>query len=146
MIYIPSFMATMFAILYMTKKALTLSFYTCEKLYQFLGKEICTVLDIANGKSGSEAVCESFYSVMKTQTMAGGMRNDTLVERSIVDWCFPHPFRCEETIKEIASLYLNGDIEYGLARHQAPVFVYERGRALGKYCEGSKVLERKSRE
>ena len=81
---------------------------------------MCATLDIANAISGSEAV-ESFYSVMGTQTQAGGMNNDTMVVRTIIDWCFPQPFQCEET-KEIASLYLQGDIEYNLPRHKMPVF------------------------
>ena len=119
--------------------------YSSDELSECLGKEMCTVLDIANAMSGSEAVVESFYSVMKTQIQSGGQNNATLVERTIVDWSFPHPFQCEETIKEVAALYLNGDKEYGLSRHQVPVFVDERDRALRKYSHGSKVLDRHSK-
>ena len=68
------------------------SFYTNEELYKFLGREMCTALHVANGMSGSEAVVESFYSVMKSQIQSGGMNNDTLVNITVVDWCFPHPF------------------------------------------------------
>ena len=122
------------------------SFYTNEDLFESLGKEMCTALDVANGMSGSEAVVESFYSVMKSQIQPGGMNNETLVNRTVVDWCFPNPFRCQETIKEVGKMYLDGDKEYGLSKHQVPVFVDERGRALNKYMQGSKVLDRHARE
>ena len=75
------------------------SFYKKEGLYEALGREMCIVLDIVNAMSGSEAVVESYYSVMKSQTQSGGQSNYTLVQRTNVDWCFPPPFQCEETIK-----------------------------------------------
>ena len=53
------------------------------------------------------------------------------------------PIQCEETIKDVASLYLDGDKkDAGLPRHRMPVFLDERGRALNKYGQGSKVLDR----
>ena len=68
--------------------------------------------------------------------------NETLVERTNVDCCFPMPIQCEETIKDVASLYLDGEKDAGLPRHRIPVFLDERGRALNKYGHGSKVLDR----
>ena len=50
--------------------------------------------------------------------------------------------QCEETIKEVAALYIDGDKELGLRSHQVPVFLDGRGRALKKYVHGSKVLDR----
>ena len=67
---------------------------------------------------------------------------DTLVQRTNIDWCFPLPLNCEETIKEVAQLYLDGDKETGLAPHRVPVFLDERGRAVNRYARGSKVLNR----
>ena len=98
------------------------------------GKEFCIALDVALAMSGSEAVVESYYSVMKIQKMEGGQLNDTLVERTNVDWCFPMPVQCEETVKDVASLYLHGDKDAGLPRHRMPVFLDARGRALNKYA------------
>ena len=93
--------------------------------------------------SGSEAVVESYYSVMKTRKMEGGQLNDTLVERTNVDWCFPMPVQCEETVKEVATLYfIDGDKDAGLPRHRIPVFLDERGRAFNKHAHGSKLLDR----
>ena len=113
-------------------------------MYEKLGREMSVVVDVAVGMSGSEAVIESYYSVMKSQTKSGGQQNDTLVQRMNIDWCFHIPTQCEETIKEIAQLYINGDKDLGLASHQIPVFIDHRGRALGKYKYGSKVLNRLS--
>ena len=80
---------------------------------------------------------------MKTQKMEGGQLIDMLVERTNVDWCFPNmPVQCEETVKDVATLYLDGDKDAGLPRHRMPVFLDERGRALNKYAHGNKLLYR----
>ena len=94
--------------------------------------------------SGYEAVVESNYSVMKTQDIVGGQVNDTLVQRTNVDWSFPMPIQCPETIKDVALLYLDGGKETGIPHHQPPVFLDERGCTFGKYMHGSKVLDRPS--
>lgn len=49
------------------------------------------------------------------------------------------PMECEETVKDVAALYLDGDNDVGLPRHPMPVFLDERGRSLNKYANGSKV-------
>ena len=66
------------------------------------------------------------------------------MQRTNVDWCFPMPIQCEETIKDVATLYIDGDKSVGLGRHQVPVFTDEKGRALKKYSSGGKVLDRLS--
>ena len=66
--------------------------------------------------SGSVA---AYYSVMKTQKM-GGQLNDTLVERTNVDWCF----QCQCSVKKhLGTLYLDGDKDARLPRHRMPVFL-----------------------
>ena len=82
------------------------------------GKECCIAIDVALAMSGSEGDVESYYSVMKTQSIVGGQSNDTLVQRTNVDWSFPMPLQCQETIKDVATLYLEGDKDAGLLRHQ----------------------------
>ena len=91
-------------------------------------KEFCIALDVE--LSGSDAVVESYYSVMKTQKKEGGQLNDTLVERTNVDWCFLVPVQSEETVKDVATLYLDGDKDARLPRHRMPAFLDERGRGL----------------
>jgi hypothetical protein len=54
------------------------SVFTDETLYNAIGLEACACLDIALDKGGTEAIVESYYSVMKSQTMSGGQNNDTL--------------------------------------------------------------------
>ena len=48
------------------------TFYTNKTIYQMAGKECCIAIDVALAMSDSEAVVESYYSVMKTQSMLGG--------------------------------------------------------------------------
>ena len=87
-------------------------------------------IDVAMAMSGSEAVVERYYSVMKRQTLPGGQMNETLVLRTNIDWCFPMPSQCEETIKEIDSLYIKGNKDLGLRPHQIPVFLDQRDRPM----------------
>ena len=42
----------------------------------------------------------------------------------------------------MAMLHLEGNKDAGLLRHQLPVFLDQRGRALSKVAHGSKVLDR----
>ena len=66
------------------------------------------------------------------------------MQRTNVDWCFPMLIQCEETIKDVATLYIDSDKSVRLRRHQVPVFTDEKLRALKKYSQGGKVLDRLS--
>ena len=48
------------------------SFFTNKTIYQTAGKECCIALDVALAMNGCEAVVESYYSVINTQSKAGG--------------------------------------------------------------------------
>ena len=79
-----------------------------------MGKQACIILDVSLSRGGPEAICESLYSVMKTQKMdAGGMLNRTLEVRTKVDWMMPLPIACPRTVTKIAK-------HYGKT-HKAPV-------------------------
>nr|XP_039253066.1 uncharacterized protein LOC120330255 [Styela clava] len=117
------------------------SLYCNDLLYSAIGSEFCIAMDIGINLGGSEAVVESFYSVMKTHQQSGGQSNETLARRTIVDWQFPMPAQCPHTIREVAKLYLDGDQERDLAKHRLPVFMDSRGRAK-QYRSSSKVLDR----
>ena len=54
------------------------SIYTDETLFNSIGQEGCIAIDIALAKGGSEAVVESYYSVMKSQKKFGPQSNTTL--------------------------------------------------------------------
>ena len=58
---------------------------------------MCIVLDVALGTSGCESVIEGFYSLVKLHKKNGEQLNETLMERSIVDW-----------IMKISKLYIGG--------------------------------------
>jgi len=116
------------------------SFYVDEDVYLEAGQEMCIALDVALAMGGCESVVESYYSVMKAHTMSGGQSNKSLVQRTNVDWCFPMPIQCRNTIKELSGLYLDGNAEYDLPRHKIPIFLDSRGRVV--YKEGSKVLDK----
>jgi len=76
--------------------------YKNKKVYSRLGQEMCIVIDIALALSGSEAVVESSYSVMGSQTMPSGQSNDTLVGRTNIDWCFPNSTTCSNTSPSVS--------------------------------------------
>lgn len=98
------------------------SFYNDEIFYKRVGKEFCIALDVALNIGGSEAIVEGFYSVMKTQQQDGNQSNETLYQRTIVDWLFPPPINCPVSIREVAKIYLDGNSEYRLDRHMLPMF------------------------
>ena len=105
-----------------------------------LGPEMCTAIDVAVAKGGTEAVVESFYSVMKTQQTGFHMLNDTLTDRTIIDWCYPLPLRCPATISSVAKLYASGNDRLGLGPHRKPHHSDVRGRGI--YSDTSKVVQR----
>ena len=57
------------------------SIYCDEEIYSAIGIEGSIAIDIALAKRGTEAVVESFYSVMKSQQSIGNQTNDTLALR-----------------------------------------------------------------
>ena len=114
--------------------------YTDATLYNTVGREFCVRFDIFYAKTGTEAVAESFYRVMSTQEQDGGQKLETLALRSSIDWCLPAVLQCEKPIKEIAKLYLTGDEEQKLKKHNIPIF--RNRQTIKNHTEMSKVLTR----
>ena len=54
------------------------SIYTNTQLYEDIGLEGCISVDVALAKGGTESIVESYYSVMDSQKMSGGQKNETL--------------------------------------------------------------------
>ena len=52
-----------------------------EHLFNTIGIEGCVTIDNSLAKGGTEAVVESYYSVMNSQKMSGGQQNETLAGR-----------------------------------------------------------------
>lgn len=59
------------------------SIYTDESLFNEIGCEGCITIDIALAKGGTEAIVESYYSIMTSQ-MCGGQCNVTLALRYVL--------------------------------------------------------------
>ena len=57
------------------------SIYTDEHLFTTIGIEGCVSIDIALAKGGTEAMVESYYSVMNSQKKSGGQQSETLALR-----------------------------------------------------------------
>lgn len=80
--------------------------YTNETVYSRFGKHFCLMYDVAVAKGGTEAIVESVYSVMDSQKQSGRQSNETLVNRSIVDWhCPKTPIGIPDFIDEATVLY-----------------------------------------
>ncbi|KAF0310073.1 hypothetical protein FJT64_018864 [Amphibalanus amphitrite] len=73
------------------ESAVIQTIYNREGIYTAMGREFCTAMDVALAMSGSEAVVESYYSVMKSQQFHGGQSNQHLVLRTNADWLLPLP-------------------------------------------------------
>jgi hypothetical protein len=65
----------------LNEEAVYKSIYTDETLYNAIGVEGCVAIDIALAKGGTEAVVESYYSVMTSQQKSGNQLNETLALR-----------------------------------------------------------------
>ena len=96
--------------------------YTDQIFNSAIGREFTLVFDVFYAKTGTEAVAESFYRVMNMQEQDGDQKFETLALRSILDWCLPAVLQCEQPIKEIAKLYIEGDKKKGLKKHLIPVY------------------------
>ena len=86
------------------------------------------MIDVALSCGGTEAVVESYYSVMGTQRQDGGQSNDTLALRTKLDWCLPNIMQCVPLCREAILVYMDGLPHQGISRH----LVGNAGRALSK--------------
>ncbi|CAB3982584.1 Hypothetical predicted protein [Paramuricea clavata] len=90
--------------------------YTNELLFTKAGPIAMTSFDIAMG--GSEAIVESFYSVMDTQKQVS-QHHVTLEDRTILDWATSNVLNSEDIIAKAAKFYVDGSMaEPRLSRHR----------------------------
>jgi hypothetical protein len=83
-------------------------------LYDKAGSVAMTSFDIATSIGGSEAIAESFYSVMDTQRQVRQLHT-TLENRTILDWATSNMLNREDVISKAAKLYVE------LPRHHVGV-------------------------
>ena len=86
-------------------------------LYSAVGRMGMICLDVAHALGGSEAIVETYYSVMKHQAKDGGQSNEVLQNRTLADWSCPNIMQAEKLLQRAAWFYLNGDQE-NLGRHE----------------------------
>lgn len=114
--------------------------YTNEAVYGSIGKEFCVIFDVFYGKTGTEAVVESFYRVVEAQEQDGGQHLETLGDRAKVDWRLPAVVSCQRAVKEMATMHIDGDKEHNRKKHRIPVF--RDPRSIRKNDGMSKVITR----
>ena len=115
--------------------------YTNAMLYDAIGKEMCTCIDIGIGKGCTESIVESFYSSMKAQTKPGGQITETLALRTKLEWSIPPVIQADSLVQETAKMYISGDKKKGYPAHKWPIIgdVQKRYRV-------SKVVDRMAAE
>lgn len=91
--------------------------YNDETLYGIAGIVSMTAFDIAMSLGGSEAIVESFYSVMDTQRKVR-QQHTTLEDRSILDWSISNVLNVEDIVSKAAKLYVDGSSVLKLLRHR----------------------------
>ena len=96
------------------------SVYTNRSVYDLLQPETCFVIDATLAMGCTEAVVESYYSVMSSHFHSGNVANDTLDLRTMLDWCIKSDLSCPNTINKIAFKFLEGDKDHGLSAHRTP--------------------------
>ena len=80
--------------------------YTDEALYSRVGKPLSRILDVALAKGGPETAVETLYSAMGGQHKDGGQSNDTLVNRTKVNWSVSSVVAVPELIGRSAERHL----------------------------------------
>ena len=93
--------------------------------------------DIGLSMGGSEAVVESFYSVMDTQRQVR-QNHATLENRAILDWSTTNVLRLEDVIIKVAKIFVDGDKEKNMQRYRVGCL---KKKDENSY-KGSKVLKR----
>jgi hypothetical protein len=115
--------------------------YTNEILYDKAGSVAMTAFDIATSIGGSEAIVESFYSVMDTQRQVRQLHT-TLENRTILDWATSNVLNLEDVISKAAKLYVDGSSSLKLPRHRVGVMK----KKTEKSYKASQVLTRMKSE
>lgn len=124
----------------LSEAAIWKEIYTNPVVYNLLGRVACVVLDVVYNMGGSEAIAESYYSVMNSQRFDGGQLNETLDMRTLVDWCLPPVLACPNSVSAIAKIYREGD-DGKVNKHRCQLFHDKKGRAYNKYVT-SKLLDK----
>ena len=84
--------------------------FTVKDIYSKIGPEYMIALDVALASGGSEALAESFYSVMSIQKQRCHQSNKVIELRTKIDWLLPYVGNCTDNIVAgIARKYLDNN-------------------------------------
>lgn len=110
--------------------------YNVKEIYSRIGPEFMIALDVALATGGSEAIAESFYSVMDAQKQRCHQSNRIMELRAKIDWLLPHVGNHKERLVE-------GIAKKFLENHRSPLL--KDSRSIAKYFRRnrqSKVIYR----
>lgn len=82
--------------------------FTESPVYNTIGRTAMICVDVANALGGSEAIAESFYSVMKHHAMDGEQSPEVLENRGIIDWGAPNRMRADKLCRSAGKSYRDG--------------------------------------
>ena len=98
--------------------------YNVKEIYSRIGREFMIALDVALATGGSEAIVESFYSVMDVQKQRCHQSNPIMELRAKINWLLPHVGNHTERLVEgIANKFLED--------HCSPLL--KDSRSIAKY-------------
>ena len=80
-------------------------FYTSAQLDTAAGRVACVVIDYNWRLEGSEAIAETFFSVMRNQRRDGGQHEDSSEATQSLTTLL-HPAQCPTSVNKISSEYL----------------------------------------
>ena len=115
--------------------------YTDEVMYSKAGNVAMTAFDIALSMGGSEAIVESFYSVMDSQREIR-QNHATLEDRTILDWATSNVLNSEGIISKAAKFYVDVVSSQHLPRHRVGTLK----RKTSSSFKASQVLRRMKSE
>ena len=101
------------------------------------GVQLMTAFDIAISMGGSEAIVESFYSIMGTQRKVRQLHT-TLEDQTTLDWTTSNVLNFEDVISKAARLYVDGSSPLKLPRHRVAALK----RKTDSLYKASQVLAR----
>ncbi len=110
--------------------------FTVQELYSRIGPECMIALDVALASGGSEAIAESFYSIMGIQKHRCHQSNQIIELRTKLDWLLPFVGNCTENV-------VGGIAKKFLENHSTPLL--RDPRSIDNYFKRSsksKVVHR----
>ncbi len=127
-------------IAFLDEPLLVEALFTVKDIYSKIGPECLIALDVGLASGGSDALAESFYSVMSIQKQRCHESNKIIDLRTKIDWLLPYVGNCSDNLVE-------GIAKKFLENHSSPLL--RDPRAIDSYFKRnkkSKVVHRIANE